>query len=58
MILLQEQEMPIEQLLAMYGGYPTEEGESGEGQANGEGEEAMEASEHSNGGKSTWYSAD
>ncbi|XP_069990978.1 mesoderm induction early response protein 1 isoform X12 [Penaeus vannamei] len=50
--LQKEQDMPIEQLLAMYGGYPPEEGEGVEAeteeQANGEGEAIQAENENEN----------
>ncbi|XP_037786357.1 mesoderm induction early response protein 1-like [Penaeus monodon] len=50
--LQKEQDMPIEQLLAMYGGYPPEEGEEVEAeteeQANGEGEAIQAENENEN----------
>lgn len=47
--LPQEQDMPIAQLLAMYGGYPPEEGEGDlEDQANGEGEANQAENENEN----------
>lgn len=46
---LQEQDMPIAELLAMYGGYPPEEGEAEtEEQANGEGEVNQGENENEN----------
>ncbi|XP_042221522.1 mesoderm induction early response protein 1-like isoform X3 [Homarus americanus] len=48
--LEKEQDMPIAQLLAMYRGYPPEEGEGEvEEQANGEGETNQNENENSNG---------